>query len=124
MSQARIKPESFVNFKPEPGPKPTGKARPNLQLWSRLFAASVVVFDATVDSTRMEQRIHLKFLVKLGKNPTECFKLLKEVYDKDVMSRTRVFEWYKRFKSGREEVENDPKSLQPTVPQRRRIKTS
>ena len=26
------------------------------------------------------------------------------------MSRPRVFEWHKRFKSGREEVENDPKS--------------
>ena len=80
---------------------------------SRLLAASVVVFDATVDNTRMEQRINLKFLVKLGKN--ECFKLLKEVYGKDVMSRPRVFEWHKRFKSGCEEVENDPKSGRPST---------
>ena len=26
--QARIKPEIFVNFRPEPGPNPTRKARP------------------------------------------------------------------------------------------------
>ena len=82
---------------------------------SRLFAASVVVFDATVDNTRMKLRINLKFLVKLEKNPTECFKLLKEVYGKDVMSRPRVFEWHKRFKSGREEVENDPESERPST---------
>ena len=33
-SQARIKPEIFVNFKPESGPNPTRKARPDLELWS------------------------------------------------------------------------------------------
>ena len=82
---------------------------------SRWFAASVVVFDETVDNTRMEQQINLKFLVKLGKNPTECFKLLKEVYGKDVMSRPRVFEWHKHFKSGCEEVKNDPKSGRPST---------
>ena len=55
----------------------------------------------------MEQRINLKFLVKLSKSPTECFKLLKEVYGKDVTSKPRVFEWHKRFKSCCEEVEDD-----------------
>ncbi|VVC27913.1 Hypothetical protein CINCED_3A014477 [Cinara cedri] len=49
---------------------------------------------------------HLKFLVKLKKSPTECLKMLTEVYGKDTMSRTRVFKWHKRFKDGREEVED------------------
>ena len=89
---------------------------------SRLFAASVVVFDAIVDNMRMEQQINQNFLVKLGKNPTECFKVLKEVYGKDVMSMPRVFEWHKRFKSGQKEVKNDP-SLD-RLPQRRQMKTS
>ena len=87
-----------------------------------LFAASVVGFDATVGNTRMEQQINLKFLVKLRKSPTECFKLLTEVYYEDVMSRPRVFEWHKRFKSGREEVEDDPRS--GDLPQQKLIKTS
>ena len=78
-----------------------------------LFASSVVGFDATVGNTRMEQRINLKFLVKLRKSPTECFILLTEVYGEDVMSRPKVFEWHKRFKSGREEVEDDPRSGRP-----------
>ena len=36
LSQARIKPEIFVKFRPKPGParpEPDPKARPDLQLW-------------------------------------------------------------------------------------------
>ena len=46
----------------------------------------------------VEQRITLKFLVRLGKTPTEALKLLQEVYGDDTMSRTRVFDWLRRFK--------------------------
>ena len=63
----------------------------------------------------MDQRINLKFLVKLGKRPAECLKLLKEVYGEHVMSKTQVYEWHKRFKSGREEVEDDHKSGRPST---------
>ena len=37
----------------------------------------------------------------------ECIKLLKDVYGDNLMSRSRVFEWLKRFSEGREEVEDD-----------------
>ena len=40
---------------------------------------------------------------------------LKEVYGEDVMSRTQIFEWHKRFKNGRKEVEDDPKSGRPST---------
>ena len=63
----------------------------------------------------MEQRVNLKFLVKLGKNPNECVKLLQEAYGEDAMSKTRVYEWHKRFKNGREEVEDDRKSGRPST---------
>ena len=82
---------------------------------SHLLAPSVVGFDATVGNTRIEQQINLKFLLKLTKNPIECFELLKEVYGKDAMSRSRVFEWHKHFKSGCEEVEDDPRSGRPST---------
>ena len=48
----------------------------------------------------IEQRINLKFLVRLGKTPTETFNLLQEVYEDAMMSRTRIFEWHKRFREG------------------------
>ena len=63
----------------------------------------------------IEQRINLKFLVQLGKTPTETFNLLQEVYRDATMSRTRIFEWHKRFREGREDVEDDPKSGRPTT---------
>ena len=39
-------------------------------------------------------------MVKLNKSTTECYCLLTEVYGEDCMSRTRVFEWHKRFAEG------------------------
>ena len=53
--------------------------------------------------------------MKLRKTLTECFKLLKEVYAEDVMSMMQIFEWYKRFEKSREEVEDDPKVVQPST---------
>ena len=38
-----------------------------------------------------------------------------EVYDKECMSRTRVFEWHKRFREGRTDVEDDERSRRPTI---------
>ena len=35
----------------------------------------------------IEQRINLKFLIRLGKTPTETFNLLQEVYEDVTMSR-------------------------------------
>ena len=58
----------------------------------------------------IEQRINLKFGVKLGKTATETLKMLRDVYGDSSMSRTRVFEWHKQFVEGREDVEDDPKS--------------
>ncbi|XP_060833661.1 protein GVQW3-like [Rhopalosiphum padi] len=62
---------------------------------------------------KIQQRINLKFLVKLGKSATESFNLLTEVYGDSVLSRPRVFEWHKRFREGREEVEDNQRVGRP-----------
>ena len=55
---------------------------------------------------KIEQSVDLKFRLKFKKTlPMECIKLLKDVYGDNLMSRSRVFEWHKRFSEGREEVE-------------------
>ncbi|KAL4153743.1 hypothetical protein QTP88_001576 [Uroleucon formosanum] len=41
--------------------------------------------------------------------------MLCEVYGEECLSRARVFEWYKRFYSGREDVEDDDRSGRPTT---------
>ena len=66
-------------------------------------------------SQKIEQRINLKFLVKLKKPPTECFQLLKEVFGDNCMSRSQIFEWHKRFLEGREIVEDDERSGRPVT---------
>ena len=62
----------------------------------------------------IEQRINIKFCVNL-KNSDETLKMLRDVYGDSSMSRTRVFEWHKRFVEGREDVEDDPKSGRPST---------
>jgi len=52
----------------------------------------------------MEQRVNVKVCVKFGKFATETYDLLKKVYGDECLSRTQVFEWFKRFKEGREEI--------------------
>ena len=58
----------------------------------------------------LDQRINLKFLVKLKKTPTESLKMLQEAYEDQAMSRARVFEWHRRFREGEEDVEDKPRS--------------
>jgi hypothetical protein len=58
----------------------------------------------------MEQRVNSKFCVKLGKKPTETYEMLKTVYGDEALNRISVSEWFKRFKAGREDLHNDPRS--------------
>ena len=54
-------------------------------------------------SANVEQRVNIKFLItKLGKSATETYNLLPEVCGDQCLSRTQVFEWFKKFKEGRE----------------------
>ena len=63
----------------------------------------------------VQPQINLKFLVRFGKTPTEALKLLQEVYGDSTMSRTCLFEWHRRFKEGREEMEDDHRSGKPST---------
>jgi transposase len=66
-------------------------------------------------SANVEQCVNIKFLIKLGKSATETYNLLTEVYGDQCLSRTQVFEWFKKFKEGREYVGDDPKSGRPST---------
>jgi len=61
----------------------------------------------------LEQRINNKFCVKIGKSASETLALLTVAYGEYAMKKSSVFEWYKRFKEGREDVQGDPRSGQP-----------
>ena len=59
--------------------------------------------------------LYFFFGAKDGKIPTKVLKLLQEVYGDDMMSRTHLFEGHRRFKEGREEVEDDHRSGRPST---------
>ena len=84
-------------------------------LWKFDKIRNFWLFFSLVRRMSVEQRINLKFLVRLGKTPTEALKLLQKVYGDDTMSRTCLLEWHRRFKEGREEVEDDHTSGRPST---------
>ena len=60
-----------------------------------------------MQSDTSEERYGIKFCFKLGKNATETYGTLQTAFRPSCMNRASVFEWYKRFKEGRESVGND-----------------
>ncbi|GBM92689.1 Putative uncharacterized protein FLJ37770 [Araneus ventricosus] len=61
----------------------------------------------------MEQRVNIKFCFKLGKTATETHEMLFKVYGVDAVSKKCVFEWFKRFRDGKEDVKDEPRSGRP-----------
>ncbi|UYV69950.1 hypothetical protein LAZ67_7001300 [Cordylochernes scorpioides] len=45
-----------------------------------------------------EQRANIKFCIKLKKPFTETLVLMNEAYEDEILSRTQIYFWYKRFK--------------------------
>jgi len=66
----------------------------------------VIAIFTICEST--EQRICIKFCFKIGKPATETYQLLQQAYGEDVMGRTQVFDWFRRFKECRTSVECAP----------------
>ncbi len=44
---------------------------------------------------------------------TETFELLQKAYSNECLSRANIFEWYSKFRSGRESVDDDPRVRRP-----------
>ena len=55
----------------------------------------------------LEERYAIKLCFKIGKNATETYGMLQAVFRSFCTNRALVFEWYKRFKEGRESVRDD-----------------
>ncbi|GBM46825.1 Putative uncharacterized protein FLJ37770 [Araneus ventricosus] len=67
----------------------------------------------------MEQRVDIKFYFKLGKTATETHEMLVKAYGVEAVNKKCVFEWFKRFTDGKEDVEDEPRSGRPptsTIP--------
>jgi len=62
-----------------------------------------------------EQRTCIKFFFELNKTAAETHRMLKEAFGEQALSQARTFEWFKRFKAGRESVEDDKHSGRPST---------
>jgi len=62
-----------------------------------------------------EQRVCIKFCVRLYKTGSETFEMLKQAFGDSCMSRSRTFEWFGRFKNGRNWTANHDRSGRPST---------
>jgi transposase len=61
----------------------------------------------------MDQRGDMKYCFKLGKQPIEIYEMLQTVCGGEASRRNSVVEWFKRYKDGREDLQDDPSSGRP-----------
>jgi hypothetical protein len=56
---------------------------------------------------KIEQRVCIKFCMKLGKSATETYEMLREAFGEHSLGWTAVFEWHSRFKACRVSTEDN-----------------
>lgn len=62
-----------------------------------------------------EQRICIRFCFKSEKTCAETVQMMQKAFGDNCMSKTRIYEWYNRFKNGRESVDSDARSGRPSL---------
>jgi hypothetical protein len=76
---------------------------------------STLYFVLSAMSGKIEQRVCIKFCMKLGKSTTETLEMLREAFGEHSLSQTAVFEWHSHFRAGRVSVEDDKRSGRPST---------
>ena len=57
---------------------------------------------------KVQQLVCIGFRFRLGKTGAETYEMLQAAFGESCLSRSKSFEWYARFKSGRRSFEDDP----------------
>jgi len=78
------------------------------------IASAVCDFLISAVAEVDEQRVCIKFCVRLGKTGSETFEMLKQAFGDSCMSHSRTFEWFGHFKNGRALTPNDDRSGRPS----------
>ena len=64
---------------------------------------------------KQDQRICIKFCFQLGKTSSETIRIMQKAFGNKCMRKTRIKEWYNRFKGGRTFVDSDSHSGRPPM---------
>lgn len=65
---------------------------------------------STMENRYFKIRSHINFLVKLEWKGTQIIEALEKVYRTRAPKKTTVYKWIQRFKQGRDNFEDDPRS--------------
>ncbi|KAJ8943723.1 hypothetical protein NQ318_012490 [Aromia moschata] len=63
----------------------------------------------------LEQRMAIKFCVKLEKSAAETIPMLKKAFGVDCLSDRQIFRWHKAFAEGREHVKDENRAGRPST---------
>ena len=62
-----------------------------------------------------EIRANIKFLTRLNWKPVKIIEVLQQIYGKSTLCRAVIYDWIKRFKKGREQLEGDSREGKPST---------
>ncbi|KAJ8954676.1 hypothetical protein NQ318_011368 [Aromia moschata] len=63
----------------------------------------------------LEQRMAIKFFVKLEKSVAETIPMLRKSFGVDCLSDRQIFRWNKAFAEGREDVNDENRAGRPST---------
>ncbi|KAJ8944115.1 hypothetical protein NQ318_013297 [Aromia moschata] len=63
----------------------------------------------------LEQRMAIKFCVKLENSAAETIPMLKKAFGVDCLSDRQIFRWHKAFAEGREDVNDEKGAGRPST---------
>ena len=64
---------------------------------------------------KQDQRICIKFCFQHRKSSSETIQMMQKAFENECMSKTRIKEWYNRFKGGRTSVDSDSRFGRPST---------
>jgi hypothetical protein len=73
------------------------------------------MFQQLIMGDFYEQCVCVKFCFISEKTFLETFRMLKQVFGDEAISRTQTHEWYKCFQEGQTSIEDNERSGQPSA---------
>jgi len=95
--------------------KTGGRYLPAFALWQPLGEHLQQRASHFTMEEKVQQRVCIDFCFHLGKAGAETYEMLKAAFGESCLRRSKTFEWYSRFKSGRRSFEDDPHPGRPST---------
>ena len=95
--------------------KTGGRYLPAFALWRPLGERLQQCASHFTMVEKVQQRVCIDFRFRLGKTGAETYEMLHAAFGDSCRSRSKTFEWYSRFNSGRRSFEDDPRPGRPST---------